>query len=311
MVKQISENIVKENFMMKRFPAHESLVFSILLLFIFTCGGSNTYILAQKRIKSGIQTTKVAENFYKIYVHDFVNILVFNGPHGALLVDSGFEPMDLIEAELKKIGVEKIKYIINTHSHGDHVEGNAGLGREAMIISSHRCRDVLLEDDDFPKSGLPNLTFSGSMTIHFNDEKISLYSLPGHSDNDIVVHFTKANIVCIGDFGFSRTTSTWPGYSANVYDMEASLTWMANHFSDDVNIIHGHASNYTLVDLKLDAKMVAETIKLVTPLVQQGLDLELIKERNPLKKSAFSKVKENYEKWIENIFKDKRHPNKK
>ena len=296
---------------MKRFIAFDSLVFSISLLLILICGGSNTFLLAQKRIKPGIQTTQVAENFYKLYVHDFVNMLVFNGPDGALLVDTGYEPVDLIEAELKKIGADKIKFIINTHSHGDHVEGNALLGREAVIISSHRCRDVLLEDDDFPKSGLPNLTFSDSMTIYFNDEEINLYFMPGHSDNDIVVHFTKANIVCIGDFGFFKPNSVWPGISANVYDMEKSMIRMTKRFSDEALIIRGHKSDYTIVDLKLNTEMVKEAIMLVSPLIQQGLDLDQIKERNPLKNSAFSIVRENSEKWIENIFRDKRHSNKK
>ena len=296
---------------MKRFIAYDSLVFSISLLLIFICGGSNTFLLAQTRIKPSIQTTKLSENFYKIFVHNFVNMLVFNGPDGALLVDTGFEPVDLIEAELKNIGVDKIKFIINTHSHGDHVKGNALLGREAVIISSRRCRDVLLEDDNFPKSGLPNLTFSDSMSIHFNDEEIDLYFMPGHSDNDIVVHFRKTNIVCIGDFGFFKPNSTWPGSSANVYDMEKSMIRMTKHFSDKALIIRGHTSDYTMVDLKLNTEMVKEAINLVSPLIQQGLALDQIKEQNPLKNSAFSMVRENSEKWIENIFRDKRHSNKK
>ena len=296
---------------MKRFIAYDSLVFSISLLLIFICGGSNTFLLAQTRIKPSIQTTKLSENFYKIFVHNFVNMLVFNGPDGALLVDTGFEPVDLIEAELKNIGVDKIKFIINTHSHGDHVKGNALLGREAVIISSHRCRDVLLEDDNFPKSGLPNLTFSDSMSIHFNDEEIDLYFMPGHSDNDIVVHFRKTNIVCIGDFGFFKPNSTWPGSSANVYDMEKSMIRMTKRFSDKALIIRGHTSDYTMVDLKLNTEMVKEAIMLVSPLIQQGLALDQIKKRNPLKNSAFSIVRENSEKWIENIFRDKRHSNKK
>ncbi len=295
---------------MKRFIAYDSLVISILLLLIFICG-CNTFLQAQTRIKPSIQTTKLAENFYKIFVHNFVNILVFNGPDGALLVDTGLEPVDLIEAELKKIGVDKIKFIINTHSHGDHVEGNALLDRKAVIISSHRCRDVLLEDDNFPKSGLPNLTFSDSICIHFNDEEINLYFMPGHSDNDIVVHFTKANIVCIGDFGFLKPNSVWPGFSANVYDMEKSMIRMTKLFSDKALIIRGHKSDYTMDDLNLNTEMVKEAIMLVSPLIQQGLTLDQIKKRNPLKNSAFSIVRENSEKWIESIFSNERHSNKK
>jgi glyoxylase-like metal-dependent hydrolase (beta-lactamase superfamily II) len=296
---------------MKRSIAYKSLVFYISFLLIFICGGSNSFILAQKRREPGIHTTKVAENFYKVYIHNFINIIVFDGPEGALLVDTGYEPVDLIEAELKKIGVNKITFIVNTHSHGDHVEGNARLGREAVIISSQRCRKNLLEEDDFPKSGLPNVTFSDSMSIHINDEEINVYFMPGHSDDGIVVHFTKANIVCLGDLGFYTPYSTWPGISGNVYDMEKSITWMAKRFSDKALLIHGHTNDYTMVNLKLDAEMVREAVGLVSPLIQKGLNIDQIKEQNPLKNSAFSMVRENSDKWIWNIFRDRRHPNKK
>ena len=291
---------------MERSVVFNSPVFSISLLLILFCSRNNLFLLAQKRQEPGIQTTQVAENFYNIYVHNFVNMLVFNGPDGALLVDTGFEPVDLIEAELREIGVEKIRSIINTHSHGDHVEGNTQLGRDAVIVSSHRCREVLLEDDDFPESGLPDVTFSDSLSIHLNDEVIKVYSTPGHSDDDVVVYFNKANIVCIGDFGFIEPYSTWPGYDANVYDMEKSLTWMAKRFSDEALIIRGHTDDYSMADLKSNAEMVTEAIMFVSPLIQQGLDLDEIQERNPLKNSAFSIVREKSEKWIWNILRDKR-----
>ena len=243
---------------MKRLIAYNSFVLTISLLLIFICGGNNTFLLAQKKRDPGIQTTQVAKNFYKVYVHNFVNMLVFNGSEGALLVDTGYEPLDLIEAELKKIGVDKIKFIINTHSHGDHVEGNALFGSDAAIISSQQCRDNLLEEVDFPKSGLPNLTFSDSLSIHFNNEEINLYFMPGHSNNDVVVHFKKANIVFLGDFGFYENGATWPGISGNVYDIEKSIVRMTNFFSDKALIIHGHTSKYTMADLKLHAEMVTE-----------------------------------------------------
>lgn len=274
----------------------------IIVILIFICAGSSTFLLAQRRIKPSIQTTHLAENFYKIFVHNFVNMLVFNGPDGALLVDTGFEPVDIIEAELKKIGVNKIKYIINTHFDGDHVGGNAILGQEAVIISSSRCRDVLLKEDGFPKSGLPNLTFTDSMRIHFNNEEINLYFMPGHSDSDIVVQFTNANIVCIGDFGFSDSPGIWASKNGNIYAMEKSMIRMVRLFSDNALFVPGHGNDYTMSDLKSLTESIKEAIRLVRPLIQQGLSLNQIKERNPLKNSTISIVRENADGWIENIF---------
>lgn len=276
------------------------------ILFISVIVGMAGSLSAQSRRDPGIKTTVIKQNFYKIHVHHFVNMLVFNGPDGALLVDSGFEPVDLIAAELKNLGVQKVKYIINTHSHGDHVEGNAVLGQDAVITSSHRCWEVLAASDEFSKSGLPNLTFTDSLSIHFNYEIINLYFMPGHSDDDIIVHFAKANILCIGDFGFRKPYATWPGYSGNVYNMEHSMNWMANRFSDHTIIVAGHEDDYSMADLKSDAAMVSEAIALVRPLIQQGKTFDQIVEENPLGKSGFSIVRENAERWIWNVFNNER-----
>lgn len=280
----------------------------ILIFISFTI---SSLLLAERKIKPSVQTTPLAENFYKIYVHKFVHMLVFNGPDGALLVDSGFEPVALIESELKKIGIKKIKYIINTHFDGDHVGGNALLGQGAVIISSSRCRDVLLKyiDENFPKSALPNLTFTDSMRIHFNNEEINFYFMPGHSDHDVVVHFKKANIACLGDFGFSKYPEIWPSKNASIYAMEKSMSRMAKFFSSDVIFVCGHEKSYALSDLKLNSQMINEAVKQVSPLIQQGLSLEQIRKRNPLKNSSFSTMRENADKWIENIFRSKNYPN--
>jgi glyoxylase-like metal-dependent hydrolase (beta-lactamase superfamily II) len=285
------------------------LALLFLLLFLFD-GGSSTASFAQTRREPSIQTTRIGEGFYRLYVHGFVNMVVFTGPDGALLVDTGYEPVGLIEAELEKIGITTINFIINTHAHEDHVAGNAILGRDAVIISSQTTRDLLLDDDTFPRFGLPELTFSDSLTIYFNDEEIVLYFMPGHSAGDTVVHFTKANIVCIGDHGFGSPSSVWPGTSANVYDMERSMILMTELFSSDTILVTGHESAYTMADLRSDSEMVGEAIRLVTPLIDEGLDVDQIKERDPLQMSKFLKVRENSEKWIESIVGDRREREK-
>ena len=149
----------------------------------------------------GIETFKLTDQIYRLFVHNYVNIFVFNGEQGTLLIDTGFNPLGLIQQELKKIGVEKIRYIINTHSNGDHVNGNAVLAEEAVIISHRRCREDMTKKQGFPTIGLPDLVFDQQMTLRFNREEINLIYLPGHTGNDIVVHFKKAKVVFVGDQG--------------------------------------------------------------------------------------------------------------
>ena len=115
------------------------------------------------------------------------NIAVLTGPDGLLIVDDQFaELVPLIEARLIELDSGPLRYILNTHHHDDHSDGNARLSAgEAVIVAHDR---TYLRLADRPPGQRPDISFSDALTVHFNGEVVRLYAIPGgHTDNDVVV----------------------------------------------------------------------------------------------------------------------------
>jgi glyoxylase-like metal-dependent hydrolase (beta-lactamase superfamily II) len=112
------------------------------------------------------------------------NIGVSVGVDGLLIVDDQFAPLaDKIEAALARLDQGNLKFVLNTHWHGDHTGGNAHFGRNASIVAHTNVRKRLVEADRTPKEGLPVITFDRSLSLHFNEEEIKVIHLPsGHTD---------------------------------------------------------------------------------------------------------------------------------
>src|SRR6266550_89339 len=133
------------------------------------------------------------------------NIAAFVGDDGILLVDS--QLVDLgpkIEAALKTISDKPVKYVLNTHWHGDHVGGNAYFGKTAVIIGQDNVRRKMetVPDRRITDLGvsLPVITFSNQLTLHAGGMDIHAVYFPhGHTDGDSVVFFPQANVVHMGD----------------------------------------------------------------------------------------------------------------
>src|ERR1041384_3596951 len=125
----------------------------------------------QEFFQVGIKTIHVAKNIYMLQGAGG-NIGVSVGPDGILIVDDQFAPLaEKIEAALKQLNPGKLKFVLNTHHHGDHTGGNAHFGREAHIIAHENVRKRL---GDAAKEALPVITFDESLHVHFNGEEIRL-----------------------------------------------------------------------------------------------------------------------------------------
>ena len=163
--------------------------------------------------KAEIKTQKVADGLYVLFGLGG-NIAVSVGKDGTLIVDDQFpQLMPKIKAALKEIGSEKVDFVINTHWHFDHADGNLTLGKEgSWIVSQSNSRAMMLDDHivnfgpfageqkAYPEHALSDITFDDSMQFHINDQKIELLHVgPAHTSGDAAVIFRGANAVHLGD----------------------------------------------------------------------------------------------------------------
>jgi cyclase len=158
-----------------------------------------------------VETVNVAPGIYMLTGRGG-NIGVSVGADGAAIIDDKFADMNPnIRAAIAMLSDAPVKFVINTHLHGDHTGGNEAFGKAgAVIIAQENVRKRLAADQVNPATGqkvparprdaLPVITFEDTATLHFNDDDLEFTHLPNaHTETDIVVRFRKANVLHMGD----------------------------------------------------------------------------------------------------------------
>ena len=163
--------------------------------------------------KVEVKATKVAGSVYML-TGAGGNIGVSVGDDGIVVVDDQYAPLaEKIRAALKGITDKPVRFVLNTHYHGDHTGGNEAFGKEGTPIIAHdNVRGRLAAGTTrrgtatppAPKSALPIVTFNDKLTVHLNGEEVRAVHFPaGHTDGDSVIYFTKSNVVHMGDDYFN------------------------------------------------------------------------------------------------------------
>jgi cyclase len=260
--------------------------------------------------------TELGKNLYEITLQP-CNVIASIGTDGVLLVDANYkEYRRFMLEDIKNLGGEKIKYIISTHWHYDHVGGNLVLGDDNTTIISSTYTKILLSSDQFllgdsskahPDKLLPKITFDDKYNLKFNGEDIELISLPGgHTGGDIIVYFKNANVVHIGDIIFA---DEFPfvdyEHGGSVFGLAKNIQKIIDIMPENVKIVPGHGITYSIEDLKRYKDMIVQTTEIVMDKKREGKTLEEIKKANTLKyfrkwANSFSK-----EDWIEYIYNSK------
>jgi glyoxylase-like metal-dependent hydrolase (beta-lactamase superfamily II) len=223
------------------------------------------------------------------------NIAVLNGPQGRLMVDGGIGVSKVnVSAALKSISNQPLKYLINTHWHFDHADGNAWLHEAgATIMSQENTRKhlaVTTRVDDWnytfppaPEGALPTITFKDAHTLAFNGETLQMkHYAPAHTDGDISVYFPNADVIHVAD-------TWWNGYYPFIdYNTGGNITGMIkaaelniSRTTDKTIIIPGHGPIGNRKQLIEFHDMLVSINGKVSALKQQGKTLNEIITSKP------------------------------
>jgi cyclase len=261
-----------------------------------------------------IRTTPLGKGVYMLQGSGG-NIGLSVGNDAAFLVDDQYAPLSAkILAAVKAVTDQPVRFLVNTHWHGDHTGGNPQFGRDGTIIAQTNVRNRLMAKQELfgkpveplPKEGLPVVTFDESLSVHFNDEEIRVIHFPhGHTDGDSVIFFTKSNVVHMGDHMFA---GMFPfvdlDHGGDVEGMAKNVAKVIGEVPPDVKIIPGHGPISTLDDLKTFHRMLVETTDIVKKRIAAGKTLEQIKAeglRDPWKSWGNGFIKTD--SWLETVHK--------
>ncbi|MEK7855367.1 MAG: MBL fold metallo-hydrolase [Acidobacteriota bacterium] len=276
--------------------------------------GSNSHFAQTQDVT--VKTTKVSGNVYMLQGRGG-NIGALVGMEGILIVDDDYRQVsEKLSAALKELGSASPKYVLNTHWHGDHTQGNEFFGKASTIIAHSNVRKRMseLQTNTFfksttppsPVAAWPVVTYTESISIFFNGEEVKAVHFPsGHTDGDTVVFFVKANVVHLGDdFFVGRFPYVDLDSGGNVQGLINNIATLIRQIPADAKLIPGHGQVSTLDDLKAYHQIMVETAKIVQDAMKAGKSLDEIKKAGLPEKfkeagSGFIKT----DQWIEIIHK--------
>ena len=145
------------------------------------------------------------------------NIGVSHGEDGTILIDDQFAPLTAkIQAAIADMGASPVKFLINTHWHGDHSGGNENFGETGALIIAHDNVRIRMAGEQQSGKGndpassaaaLPVVTYEGGVKLHLNGDTVHVRHMPsGHTDGDSIVFWEKANVLHMGDLFFYKVT---------------------------------------------------------------------------------------------------------
>ncbi len=224
---------------------------------------ASTTVSAQDYDTVKIVPVSVTNNIYMLKgAGGNVGLLI--GKEGTLMIDDQFAPLsNKINGAIKSLDPGEIRFLFNTHLHGDHTGGNENFRRIGATVVAHNQVRVRMSKEQVNKAfnrttpprdpeALPVITFADKLNFHLNDEDIELIHLDnGHTDGDVLVHFMKANVYHTGDafvrYGYPfidvSSGGTFTGF-INSLDKILAIT------DESSKIIPGHGELATRADVK-------------------------------------------------------------
>jgi len=239
--------------------------------------------------------TSVTESIHLISIPGGGNVGVLTGEDGILIIDTHRKQFtDLLQNAISDISNKPVNYVINTHWHYDHVEGNEAFGQGGSLIISHEnCRNRLSEDQVIPifmphqqstsPDGLPKLIFSDSITLYLNNEIVHLSHFDNvHTNSDVIIHFKSSNVFHLGDI-FVRYGIPFIDVpnGGDINGMISTCERIISITDENSIIIPGHGPISNRNDLINYVEMLTTIRDRISNGIQNGNSLEQIIESNP------------------------------
>tara|TARA_B100001750_G_scaffold94224_1_gene74335 strand:- start:315 stop:1283 length:969 start_codon:yes stop_codon:yes gene_type:complete len=227
------------------------------------------------------------------------NILVSTGDDGVLLVDDQMPELKYkILRSLRKIGGRSVDYVINTHWHFDHAEGNLAFGPDgAKIVAHENSRSMMLNpkpinlsfivypQQPYPLNSVPQITYQDTMKLHLNGEQIELYHFGhAHTTGDTAVFLRNSNVLHMGDvFNMTGPPFIDAGNGGSIDGIISFCEEVLKVVNDKTVVVPGHGPISTTEDLQTYIDMLIVVRDRIQQGIQQGKSLQEIIDTDPTK----------------------------
>jgi len=210
------------------------------------------------------------------------NVAALVGSEGVLLVDTSSDSgIKAIVAALDRLSAKPVRYVINTHCHGDHWAGNAAFQAAGATIIAHANVLKRLEQNkcDGTTHGLPTITFDTALTLRFDGEDVTAIKMPAsHTDGDAIVYFKKANVVHTGDVVVSLGLPFRSKYAGgDVLGLTEALRQIVKRVPDDAKVIPGHGPLSSMSDIRRAIRILDAMRDAVSLQIKKGKTLDELK----------------------------------
>jgi cyclase len=277
----------------------------LILILFFSCLIVSASSFAQQRETPPVKLDKLSDRLFQILGGRGANGGMYIGDDGILVIDAKMDEESVKQtlAEIKKVTDKPVKYLVDTHSDGDHVYGNRFFPKTVTIVAHENCRQEFFHPgrDGKPSEWnnpeltpfVPSVTFSHKMDIYLGSKKVELrYFGIGHTTGDIVVYFPEEKAAFIGDQIFMGRPQLIHSYKGgNSFEHVKTLSKMLETL-DAQKFCSGHSDPIDRRTVKHHIEEMRNIQAKVKTLVEQGKSLEEVKKE----------FEENHARLVESIF---------
>ena len=266
-----------------------------LLAAVLALASAPTAAQQQDFSKSQVRAQQIAPGVAVLF-GEGGNIGLSYGEDGNVLIDDQFAPLTgKITAAVRTLDPDPVRFVVNTHWHGDHTGGNENFGKLGAVIMAHDNVRARMSTEQFmaalnqtipasPKGALPVVTFGQGVTLHLNGDTLHVIHVPNaHTDGDSLVHWSKGDVLHMGDTFFNRVTFPFIDLSSNgsIDGLIAAVNRALELTGPNTKIIPGHGPMASRADLIAYRDMIVDIRGKVAAGLAAGHSLAQIQAGKP------------------------------